>query len=436
MNVKHKNFLVYGMSMSGEWVAKLLVKKKANVFLFDDDYHTLKNKTIKDCYVLNELNENFILQFDYIVVSPSIEKDNEYLKIAREGNIKIFSEVELASKFCKHYVAVTGTNGKTTTVKIIEQLLTTKHKAKACGNIGYPVSRAALDNKKAIKVIEVSSFMLENCESFSPHVATITNITSDHLTRHKTIEEYSKLKQSIFKNLKANDYAVVNLDENICEKSNCLTLTYSYNHIADVCVRNDAIYLHNEKVISLNDLSLKGKHNVYNVMCAICFAYIYKVKIEKMRDVLKNLRPEKFRIEHIANINKIKFVNDSKSTNQASTLSAIDTVKGAIILILGGSNKNLNYEKMFQQMTKRVKEVVVYGEIANQLIYDNQNKFPIKKCNNLQQSFEYACSIAISNDTILLSPATASYDQFKNYIERGNEFNRLVAEYAKKEQKK
>ena len=122
MNVKHKNFLVYGMSVSGEWVAKLLAKKKANVFLFDDDYQTLKNKTIKDCYVLNELNENFILQFDYIVVSPSIERDNEYLRIAREGKIKIFSEVELASKFCKNYVAVTGTNGKTTTVKITKNM--------------------------------------------------------------------------------------------------------------------------------------------------------------------------------------------------------------------------------------------------------------------------------------------------------------------------
>ena len=436
MNVKHKNFLVYGMSVSGEWVAKLLAKKKANVFLFDDDHQTLKNKTIKDCYVLPELNENFILQFDYIVVSPSIEKDNEYLKIAREGNIKIFSEVEFASMFCKKYVAVTGTNGKTTTVKIIEQLLTTKYKAKACGNIGYPVSRAVLDNKRAIKVIEVSSFMLENCETFSPHIATITNITSDHLTRHKTIEEYSRLKQSIYKNLKSNDYAVVNLDENLCEKSNCLTLTYSYNHLADVCVRNDAIYLHNQKVVSLSDLKLKGKHNVYNIMCAICFAYIYKIKIDKIRNVLINLRTEKFRIEHIASISKIKFVNDSKSTNQASTLSAVDTVRGAIILILGGSNKNLNYEKMFQHMSKRVKEVVVYGEIANQLILDNKNKFTIKKFENLKQSFEYACSVAIANDTILLSPATASYDQYENYIERGNEFNRLVEEYANKTKKK
>ena len=436
MKFKEKNVLVYGLSLSGEWSAKLLLKKKANVFLFDDNEQILNSKIISGCYKLNELNPNLISQFDYIVVSPSIEKDNKHLICARNNKIKIYSEVELASLFCKKIVAITGTNGKTTTVKIVEKLLSTKHKAIACGNIGYPLSRAVLDNKHAIKVVEVSSFMLENCETFSPHIATITNITPDHLLRHKTMEEYSNLKRSIFKNLTSKDYAVINLDEDICEKNNCLTITYSYNHLADVYVKNEAIYLHNQKVISLSQLKLKGKHNIYNIMCAICVAYIHKVKLEKIRNVLLNIQSEKFRIENLGKINDIYFVNDSKSTNQASTISAVETVKGAIILLLGGSNKNLNYEKMFAELSKRVKYVVVYGEISNQLILNNKNRFPIQKCENLQQAFDYACSVAISNDTILLSPATASYDQFENYIERGNAFNKLVKDYEIKTKKK
>ncbi len=429
MRFKHKNVLVYGLSVSGEWVAKLLKKKKANVFLFDDNPETLNKKHIKKCYVLNELNENLIEQFDFLVVSPSIEKGNVNLVLAQKHNKKIYSELEFASLFCKDLVAVTGTNGKTTTVKIITALLQTKRKAIACGNIGYPLSRAVIESKKSIKVAEVSSFMLEHAEKFSPHIATITNIEEDHLIRHKTMQEYTALKISIFKNLKTTDFAVVNLDTNITPKENTQVMTYSYNHNADVCVKNGSIYLHNEKLLNINELKLKGKHNIYNVMCAICFASIYKINPKKIRNVLINLQGEQFRIEKVATYNQIHFINDSKSTNIASTLASVDTVKGAIILLLGGSNKNLNYKSMFNKLSKRVKQIVVFGEIANQLLLDNNNKFKLEKCENLEQAFNFAIKNAIANDTILLSPASASYDQYSSYVERGKHFNGLVKQY-------
>lgn len=436
MKFKYKNVLVYGMSSSGEWAAKLLRKLKANVFLYDDNEAVLKNKKIKNCYILNELNENTISQLDFLVISPSIEKDNKYLAIARENNIKIYSEIEFASLFCKQLVAVTGTNGKTTTVQIITALLQAKYKAVACGNIGYPLSRAVLESKKSIKVAEVSSFMLENADTFSPKVATITNIEADHLIRHKTMEEYSALKKSIFKNLKSNNYAVINLDKDIVSLNDCITVTYSYNHMADVYVKNGAIYLHNQKIALINELKLKGKHNIYNVMCAICFAYIYKIKPNKIRDVIINISAEKYRIEKVASINQISFVNDSKSTNIASTIASVETVKGAIILLLGGSNKGLDYTKLFQNMSKKVKQVVVYGEIANQLILDNNDKFSIAKYENLKESFNFAISVANPNDTVLLSPATASYDQYTSYVERGKDFENLVRNYEKISKKK
>lgn len=436
MKFKYKNFLVYGMSSSGEWVAKLLRKLKANVYLFDDNQEVLKTKKIKNCYIINELNENLISQFDFIVVSPSIEKENQFLQIAMKYEIKIFSELEFSARFCKNLVAVTGTNGKTTTVQLITALLQKKKKAVACGNIGFPLSRAVLEYKNNLKVAEVSSFMLENCETFSPHVATVLNIDADHLIRHKTMQEYANLKKSIFKNLKLNDYAVVNLDKDINPTNQCLTVTYSYNHLADVYVKNGAIYLHDEKIININELKLKGKHNIYNIMCAICFAYIYKVKIREIKNVLFNFSSEKFRIEHVAKVNDINFVNDSKSTNIASTLASVETVKGALILMLGGSNKALDYKPMFEKLSKRVKHIVVFGEIANQLLLDNEEKFKINKFKNLKEAFNFALSIANKNDTILLSPATASYDQYKSYVERGKDFNNLVKDYENKATKK
>jgi len=436
MKYKFKNVLVYGASISGEWACKLLLKLKANVFLFDDNIESLKRKILKGCYILQELNENLISQFDFIVVSPSIEKDNKFLQFAKKYDVPVCSEIGLASLFCKNYVAVTGTNGKTTTVELITKILSKKCKAVACGNNGYPVSRAVLENKKSIKVMEVSSFMLEHLETFKPKVATVLNISPDHLVRHKTMEEYANLKINIFKNLDIKSFAVVNLDNQIKPNNNTMLVTYSYNKTADVYVKNGYIFIRSQKLMALNELPLKGKHNVYNVMCAICYGLIYKVSPQKIKQAILEFKPESFRIEYIGKINGINFVNDSKSTNIASTLASVETVKGSIILLLGGSNKSLNYELLFSKLSKRVKLVLVYGEIAEELAKSNNQQFKMQTCFNLNEAFDYAVNIAKPNDTILLSPATASYDQFKNYIERGKAFNLKVKEYEKASKQK
>lgn len=429
MKFKQKNVLVYGMSTSGEWVSRLLLKLRANVFLYDDDKQKLKCKNIGNCYLIQELNDNLISQFDFIVVSPAIEKDNTFLLTAKKKNIKIYSEIEFAGQFCKKLVAVTGTNGKTTTVELISAILNKKHKAIACGNIGYPLSRAVIEKKKYIKVVEVSSFMLENAKTFSPHVATILNIEPDHLIRHKTMDEYIKLKYNIFNNIKPQDYIVVNLDDNIHPTLNSLTLTYSLKYLADVYIRNGYIYLHQNKIIAINELKIKGKHNLYNIMCAICYGYVYKVSTKQIRDVLLNFRSEPFRIEEIGVVNGVHFINDSKSTNISSTLACVDAVKGTIILLLGGSKKGLDYKKLFSNLPKRVKKIIVYGEIADDLINANNGNFDIEKAKNLTSSFEIATKLAKKNDSIVLSPASASYDQFSSFIERGKLFNKLVSEY-------
>lgn len=434
MKLKFKNVLVYGLSISGESVAVLLKKKKCNVFLYDDDSFKLKAKAIKGCYVLQKLNAQIISQFDFIVVSPSIEKDNEYLILARQEDIPIYSEVEFASNFCKDFLAITGTNGKTTTVELVTAILNKKKKAIACGNIGYPLSRAVLNNKKAIKVVEVSSFMLENCTNFKPHLATILNVSPDHLIRHKTMEEYTNLKLKIFKNQSNLDFCVVNLDENLKIDSQATKITYSYKKLADVYVKGGYVYLHEHRLFAINELNLKGKHNVYNVMCAVACAYAYKVKPKRIRKAVLNYHPKRFRIEYINSVNGINFYNDSKSTNISSTLASVETIKGNIILLLGGSNKVLDYREMFLKLPKRIKNIVVYGEIADNFINANDGIFNIQKADTLQNAFNLAISSAKKNDNILLSPATASYDQYTSFIERGEDFNRLVEEYANKKE--
>lgn len=433
MKLKNKKVLVYGLSASGEWASRLLVKHKANVFLYDDDEQKLRSRRLKNCFVLQEITENVISDLDFIVVSPAIEKDNKNMQLADKHGILIMSEVEFASHFAKKFVAITGTNGKTTTVELIEAILSEKYKAIACGNTGYPLSRAVLENKNYIKVVEVSSFMLEHASTFAPHVATILNIEPDHLIRHKTMAEYTKLKFNIFKNLKPTDYAVVNLDSNIHCTTHTNVVTYSYRHMADVYYNKGSIYLHQQKVIDINQLKISGKHNILNVMCAICYAYIYKLPITKIKTALMNFNADNFRNTPLNVDGNIKFINDSKSTNIASTLASVEACDGAIILLLGGSNKGLNYTQLFEKLPNKVKQIVAYGEIRETLANTNSNlntNFKFAQFETLQQAFEFATQNAKPGDTILFSPSSASYDQYANYVERGEHFNSLVKAYV------
>ncbi|MFQ6752460.1 MAG: UDP-N-acetylmuramoyl-L-alanine--D-glutamate ligase [Clostridia bacterium] len=428
MNFKYKNFLVYGLSSSGESVSRLLKKLHANVFLYDDNENKARNLHIPNCYVLNEINEDLIRQMDYMIVSPSISIDNKFLCMAMAQEVKIFSELEFASQFCDKLVAITGTNGKTTTVQLITAILNQKYKAIACGNIGYPLSRAVLEKKRYIKVAEVSSFMLEHCDMFHPHIATILNISPDHLLRHGDMDIYTKIKKKIFQNIQSKDFIVVNLDEDIDIECNAKKITYSCDHHADICLRDGYIYLFDDRVISTHELPIKGKHNIYNTMCAIAYGYIYKVCIKKMRQALISFTGEKYRNELVAVVNNIRFVNDSKSTNIASTLASVDSMKSGVVLLLGGSKKGLDYSYLFTHLSKKVKEIIVFGEISGDLINANTD-FNIHEVGNLSDAVDMAIELAIPNDTILLSPASASYDQFENYIERGRLFDRKVRAY-------
>lgn len=436
MKVKNKNALVFGMSLSGEWAVKLLNKLGANIYVYDDNPDQIKGKTLTNCFLVRTIDNYLALKLDFVIVSPSISLDNPSLRFLQSYNIKIFSEVEFASQFDSNILAVTGTNGKTTTVELITAILNKQYSAIACGNIGYPLSRAVLENKRAIKVVEVSSFMLEHADNFHPHIATVLNVEPDHLIRHKTFDEYLNLKKSIFKNLTANDYAVVNLDKNIHPTTNCMKLTYSLTHPADICLTDGYLTINRRKILPVSGLNLKGKHNLQNILCAVCFAVIMRVPDNLIAQAVGEFKPNNFRMQEVGTQNKIRFINDSKSTNIASTLACAETIKGSLILLLGGSDKGLDYTELFRKLSKRVRLVVAFGEIAQNLVDANQNlfltshyKFEITQCKNLSTAFDYAATHAKEGEAVVLSPASASYDEFKNYIERGKAFNKKVKDY-------
>ncbi len=433
MKFNKKKVLVYGMSQSGIWASRLLQKKHAKVYIYDDNHEVLRFKSFKNCYLVERLDEDMIAKFDYIIVSPSITLDNIYLAMAIDHKVPVISELELGASFAKDVVAITGTNGKTTTTELVTKLLSKRHKAVACGNIGYPISRAVLEGKGRVMVAEVSSFMLEHAMTFSPNVATVLNIQPDHLVRHKTMEEYARLKLGIFKNLQPHNYAIVNLDDNITPTVDARTITYSYKRNADVYLKGGYIYLHNHRLVAVNELNLKGKHNILNIMCAICFAYIYKVKPEDIRKVLLTFTSDHYRSELVCEVDGIQFINDSKSTNIASTLACVESIRNPIILLLGGSNKRLDYTELFAHLPKRVRRVIAFGDIREDLRVANADRFNLEVADDLKSAFSLATAGLKRNDTVILSPASASYDQFASYIERGKYFNELVRAYEKEQ---
>lgn len=432
MKIKNKNILVYGMSVSGEWAVKLLNKKGANVYVFDDNKDIIKTKSLINCFLVQSIDTQTAKMFDYVILSPSIELTNPNLQILESAGVTICSEVEFAAKFAKNLLAVTGTNGKTTTVELITAILNKKYNAVACGNIGYTLSQAVLENKNAIKVVEVSSFMLEHAKTFHPYIATILNIEPDHLIRHKTFEEYYNVKCNLFSNLTQQDYAVINLDKNVHPNQKAMTITYSINHPADVFIKDGYINLYHRKLIAINQLPIKGKHNLQNIMCAICFASIMKVPDKLIVQALTEFKLDDYRCQKVGEVNGVSFINDSKSTNIASTLACVDSLHGSVVLMLGGSNKGLEYGELFKKLSKKVKHVLVYGKIAEDLILANNSIFNITACKNFVDAFKKATEIAIKGDFVVLSPATASYDEFSSYIQRGLAFNQKVKDYENK----
>lgn len=437
MRIKNKNILVYGLGETGKGAIELLLKNKAKVFLYDDNLESLKSYHKNGVIKLESLTQNILKIFEFIVVNPSVSKYCEILKLATLLRIKLVSEIELASWFCRGKIyAITGSNGKTTTCTLLYNIL--KQSGRKCalvGNIGHSFCLEVAKNDRQDFVVEVSSFQLETTTKFKTKISAFLNFSENHLDRHFSLDEYFKTKLKIFDYAK---FSITNLDDRFTRdiKRNREFNFSKFAEVKGAFLKSGEIFFKNkkvEKVLDVSDIKLLGEHNIENVLCATTFAKLLKVKNEDIKKAVQNFYGIEHRIEYVDTFNNVKFYNDSKSTTIQSTLKALECFKeNRVVLILGGSDKGFSFDKLFETLPKQVDEIVAIGEMAESIVKSawKNNFYNIISTNSFSMAINLAKNLAINLgcDLVLLSPATASFDMFKNYEERGETFKKIVGE--------
>lgn len=445
MNLTNKKISVIGAVRSGVGAAKLIKKLGGKPFVSDSG---LAEKLKRSMVELQEQNIEFefgqhsdkVYDCDMFVVSPGVPSDSEVLKNANSKGIKIISEIELASRFCEgNIIAITGTNGKTTTTSLCSYLF--NHcgvKTYSAGNIGKAFSEITLDVKKDEFVsLEVSSFQLDHIETFKPKVSVILNITPDHLNRYENkFENYLRSKLRIFSNQTTDDYLIINNDDQYLQKniSGQLSRTYYFsltNNITNGCFLNsDNIYFFENGVkkfeCKTTDIQLRGEHNWANAMAVISAAKLFDLNNDKIISSLRTFKAVEHRLELVKEINGIKFINDSKATNVDSVIYALKSFNTPIHLILGGQDKGNDYKLIEELVKKNVKQIYAIGSSSDKIKDYFSKLIDVKTFLTLKEAVENAFKNSQKNEVVLLSPACASFDMFENYEDRGNQFKQIV----------
>ena len=447
MYPKQQTFFVLGLSRSGMAAATFLLNRQAKTFIYDDvsgkemESRICQLEKMGALRVQKEQLSNVADECDVLVLSPGIPIDHAISVAFRRQGKAVVGETELAARYMRcPMIAITGTNGKTTTVSMIERILQQDGvNAKACGNIGEPmIDFCSLDD--GVAVAEISSFQLETLNSFQPHVAAVLNVSEDHLNRHYNMENYIFLKSKILKNLSGAEYAVLNYDDeivkNFSQKTKAKTMYFSVREkVYGAYYQDGALFYLDEKIMPVKDLLAGGVHNVQNALCAIVCAKLMGVKTQSIVKALSTFRGVKHRIEFVCEADGVSYVNDSKGTNVDATIKAVQCMKSNTILLLGGKDKGYDYDKLFSFLqTSRVTHAVLYGENRFRLLESAQKAGleNISLCKNMQIAVWIAKNMATSGDTVLLSPASASFDAFSGYEERGAEFVRMVSSFQEK----
>ncbi|MDL2276827.1 UDP-N-acetylmuramoyl-L-alanine--D-glutamate ligase [Breznakia sp. OttesenSCG-928-G09] len=431
-----KSVLVIGAARSGVAVSKLLQKKNFQVFLTDaksiQEKQELEAMGIK---VFDEGHPDFLKEqkYDFIVKNPGIPYYVPFIAYFVDEGYKIYTEIEVASWYANdfHYAAVTGTNGKTTTVSILYALLNEEKKAYAAGNIGTPLSELVLshEDEDVNVALELSNFQLLGVEKFKPKVSTVTNLAPDHLDYMKDLDAYYKSKMKIYECCDETDFFLRNIDdENVLQYATnipCNIIDYSLTKKADLYIDNNQVYYKDTKLFDIDILKLVGKHNVANSMVAACMAYILGVSLEHIQSGLKMFKSVEHRLEYVAKKDGVLFYNDSKATNAEAVVPALEAFDRNIILLAGGYDKKLSFD-ILKPYDNRVKKCFSFGETKNLFLDVFTNT---ETCETMEEAFQKAVMIAQTGDVVLLSPACASYDQFVSYEQRGMVFKELVETY-------
>ena len=426
MRLKNKKVLVYGLGSSGRSAIKLLEAHKANVSFYDDDLRCFE-------YVGFERNPQD-KQYDFVVISPGIKcLGNKLVEHFVETKTPIISELDLAFQFCKGKIlAITGTNGKTTTAMLTAKILKEAGvKNFLCGNIGLPFSAVCEQVKKDdVVVCEVSNFQLETSVWFCPDVACVLNVKPDHLDRHKTFEEYLRVKSKIAQKMSKNRPIWLNFDDNVARS---MFWDRKCNYFSKKALKrgvfasNGQIFANKRAVLDIEKISLKGEKNLENVLAAIALVCQFKIKKEVVEKAVSSFVPADHRMKVLGELEGVVYVDDSKATNVSSAVAAVQTFKDKpILLLLGGRSKECDYSPIFEDVSC-LKKVVCFGEDGNN-IFQVATKFDCDCC--LFEKFEdavlFCVQTAQKGEVVLLSPACSSFDQFSSYAERGDCFANLI----------
>ncbi|CEQ27824.1 UDP-N-acetylmuramoyl-L-alanine--D-glutamate ligase [Paraclostridium sordellii] len=449
MDLNNKIVLLVGLAKTGVSTIKKLDKLGAKIIVNDIKSKDQLKDIIKQIenldsveYILGHHLED-ISNIDLTIVSPGVPLDLPFIKKLQSENINIIGEVELAYKLSKNptFVGITGTNGKTTTTSLVGEIFKKASKdSYIVGNIGNPViDTVDLTDENSFLITELSSFQLESIEDFKPRVSTIINITEDHLNRHHTMENYINAKANIFKNQDANDFCILNYDDEIVRelgnKTNAKVLYFSQkekvsqgSYLDD---NNNIVIKVNDKEIKLlnkDELSLPGNHNLENCMAAILMSYVLGIDLEIIKDTLKTFKSVEHRLEFVTDKDGIMFVNDSKGTNPDSTIKAITSYDKPIVLIAGGKDKQSDFTEMISYATKNVKALVLLGETADKIEQTAklQGMNNIFRVSDMKEAVKTAYKLAQSGDVVLLSPACASWDMYPNFEARGLDFKENI----------
>ncbi len=443
--VKGKKVCVLGFGRSGRAVAALLARKGFEVLISESSpiNHAEAYRLPSSVQIEGGGHSDKIFACDFWIKSPGLSPRKPELLEAKKRGIPVYSELEVALGCMPKKVrvfAVTGTNGKTTTTTLLGQILQLdaqrkKRQVFVCGNIGKPVSNCA----DAVKpgddvVIEVSSYQLEDSTYFRPHIACLLNITPDHLDHHNGMKNYIKAKTKIFKNQRANDFLILNGADALCVeivpkiKSRVKAFSTQPKH----WLRTDVFFDGDEMVFSeghqIRPPQLKGIHNVENSMAASLMALAGGVPAETVQKALDAFSPMEHRIEPFAYHKGVVYINDSKATNLDSTITALKSFDKAprIVLILGGRDKGSSYEVLLPYLQTYCKRVLTIGESMDKIEKELHGGFPLLRCGTLEKAVQLAMQEAKQGDVVLLSPACSSFDQFKDYEQRGKIFKQLV----------
>lgn len=433
----NKKIFILGMARSGYEVAKFLSKHNCEILITDG-----KNQDIKHIEELENLGIKVIISdkqdelldatFDYVIKNPGISLYNKTCEKAKKLNIPIINELEVAYHYLPNVkiIGVTGSNGKTTTVSLIYEILKKANLSiHLGGNIGYPMC-SIVDNIKEndIILLELSAQQLQEFNDFKVDISVLTNLSEVHLDHFKTYDNYKRCKKKIFDNQTYLDICILNGTDEIIDLTKDIVsnkIYFSHYKKCDLYIEDNFICYKNYK-INLDDIKLKGNHNYENIMCAIAVANEFNISLDIIKNVLNKFVGVEHRLEFVKNINGVEFYNDSKATNVNSTITALSSFNKPIILLLGGLDRNHSFDELIPYMNN-VKYVVCYGETKDRIEkFCNDNNIKCYKFDSLQQSVKKSYNLSNKGDIILLSPACASWDQYKCFEDRGNEFKNII----------